>query len=165
MFDRDDYLTSAHPPPLKASSWSVDSPFLQEISLALIAFSLIVMLVCLIQRQQRKRKANLAKAGGRTMLSHQLMTSGSRCAQCHYLTQNPYLPCAVNPHQVATLEAVNCADFRQKKCDFSSQFYLDAVNRKHQLSVPKQTSYRPKVNRPTVEERYQAMWSDGVNDH
>lgn len=165
MLNRGNYIISGQPSPLETGPWPVSRLPVQETSLALTAFSLIVVLVYMIQCQQRKQHADLAKTGAVTILRHKLLTSGSPCTQCHYLTQNEYLPCAVNPHIVATSDAVNCADFRKEKSDFSSPFYLAAINRKHQLSSLEETSRRPNLTRPTVAARYQVNWPDEVNEH
>jgi len=165
MLNRGNHIISRHPPPSETGPWSVSGLLSQETSLALTAFSLIAVLVYMIQCQQRKRHADLAKTGAVTTLRHRLLTSGSPCIQCHYLTQNAYLPCAVNPHMVATSVAVNCAHFRQKKPDFSSPFYLAAINRKHQLTSLEETGRRPNLTWPIVAVRYQVNWPDGVHEH
>jgi len=37
------------------------------------------------------------------------------CRHCQYFSANRYLPCAVNPEQVLTTQAINCRDFQQKE--------------------------------------------------
>jgi hypothetical protein len=37
------------------------------------------------------------------------------CTKCHYFKANMYLPCAVNPVQALTPEAINCSDFQLQK--------------------------------------------------
>jgi len=37
------------------------------------------------------------------------------CRHCQYFSANRYLPCAVNPEQVLTSEAINCRDFQKRE--------------------------------------------------
>jgi hypothetical protein len=147
MLGRKIPMVPATLPTAELPTWSFEKLSLQEISLASSAVLLIAVLIYLSNRQQRHRNAELTRVGGVTMLRHKLLTSGAPCARCHYLTQNPYLPCAVNPQIVATPEAIGCSDFRRKGYDFSSKFYLEAVNRKQQLRSPEMAKSSLDVNR------------------
>ncbi len=80
----------------------------ENVVLAGLCGVVVMSLVIFIRRNQLRRKALRREVEGGSELSAKELP----CGRCQYFSDNPYLPCAVNPGEVLTEEARDCGSFR-----------------------------------------------------